>query len=378
MLSGRLEAIWNQVSFIAKLAVKFVMKAKHILYIFIALILAFEGCVAVDVGQQGSAAGRRGLSAQINNEIRPYALDLAAWEINNLLTTNHKVAVKGPGATDFSGLPENVSTVLIAENFTVFPQVRVKLVEPPLLLVISPRDRIAYYDRILLTPGLTGDSMEQIEGKVDALDLSSLIVQLGGFGAAYPAIVSPDMADQHIINAVVEEWAHQYLAFKPLGFLYLVDSLGWRQAPDVIVMNETLAGMIAREIGSKVYERYYSNTVSKMDSPDPGAFDFNREMRETRLKVDGLLAAGKIEEAERYMQDRRIVFNRKGYAIRKLNQAYFAFHGIYGQDPGAVSPVYSDMLKLRKNYAGLAGFVDKISGMTTYAELERSVSGPAD
>jgi hypothetical protein len=378
MLSGWLATIWNQVSFIAKLVGKFVMKTKYILYIFIALVLAFEGCGVVDVGRQGGADGRRGLSAQIQKEIRPHALDIAAWEINNLLTTSHKVAAKGPGATDFSGLPENVSTVLIAENITVFPQVRVKLVEPPLLLVISPRDRIAYYDRILLTPDLTGDVMAEIEGKVDALDLSSLVVRLGGFGAAYPAIVSPDMAPAHIINAVVEEWAHQYLAFKPLGFLYLVDSLGWRQDPDVIVMNETLAGMIAREIGSKVYERYYSNTVSKADGPARAGFDFNREMRETRLKVDGLLAAGKIEEAERYMQDRRIDFNRQGYKIRKLNQAYFAFHGIYGQDPGAVSPVYRDMLKLRKNYAGLAGFVDIISGMTAYADLEEAVEGPAD
>jgi hypothetical protein len=378
MLSGRLEAIWNQVSFIAELKVKFMRKTGYVLYIFAAIIIVCGGCGAVDVGQQGSADGRRVLSAQIQKEIRPHALDIAAWEINNLLTPRPGDDAKGPGVAGFSNLPENISSVLIAENITVFPQVRVKLVEPPLLLVISPRDRIAYYDRILLTPGLTGDSMEQIEGKVDALDLSSLVVQLGGFGAAYPAIVSPDMAPAHIVNAVVEEWAHQYLAFKPLGFLYLVDSLGLRQDPGVIVMNETLAGMIAREIGGKVYERYYSNTVGKADSPDPGAFDFNREMRETRLKVDGLLANGKIEEAERYMQDRLIDFNRQGYKIRKLNQAYFAFHGIYGQDPGAVSPVYRDMLKLRKNYPDLAGFVDKISGMASYADLEKAARGPAD
>jgi len=378
MLSGWLATIWNQESFIAKLVGKFVMKTKYILYIFIALVLAFEGCGAVDVGQQGSAAGRWGLSAQIQKEIRPHALDIAAWEFNNLVSGGDKYAGNDFRIMQFAALPETISEVLIAENFTVFPQVRVKLVEPPLLLVISPRDHIAYCDRILLTPDLNGEVIAQIEGKVDALDLSSLIVQLGGFGAAYPAIVSPDMAPENIVNAVVEEWAHQYLAFKPLGFLYLADSLGWRQDPEVIVMNETLAGMIAREIGDKVYERYYSGTGSKESSPDPVAFDFNKEMRETRLEVDGLLATGKIEEAERYMEGRRIDFNRQGYAIRKLNQAYFAFHGIYGQDPGAVSPVYRDMLKLRKDYAGLAGFVDKISGMTGYKDLEKSVSGPAD
>ncbi|MCX6001385.1 MAG: hypothetical protein NTY79_02430, partial [Chloroflexi bacterium] len=175
-----------------------------------------------------------------------------------------------------------------------------------------------------------------------------------------------------IVNAAVEEWAHQYLAFKPLGFLYLLDSLGLRQDPAVIVLNETLAGMIAREIGDKVYERYYSNAGGKVDSTGQVVFDFNKEMRETRLNVDGLLAAGKIGEAEQYMKDRRLYFNQHGYAIRKLNQAYFAFHGIYGQDPGAVSPVYQDMLKLRKNYGNLAGFVDKISGMASYADLEKA------
>lgn len=346
--------------------------------ILIAMLLACAGCRVFAPGQPGGAADRQGLSAQIRNEIRPYTLDIAAWEINNLLSADVQDTGSGPGVTGFSDLPSNISTVLIAENITVFPQVRVKLVEPPLLLVISPRDRIAYYDRILLTPGLTGDIMAQIEEKVDALDLSSLVIQLGGFGAAYPAIVSPDMAPAYIVNAVVEEWAHQYLAFKPLGFLYLVDSLGWRQDPEVIVMNETLAGMIAREIGDKVYERYYPGTGSKMNRQDPGAFDFNSEMRETRLKVDGLLAAGNIEEAERYMQVRRTDFNRQGYAIRKLNQAYFAFHGIYGQDPGSVSPVYRDMLKLRKNYAGLAGFIDKMSCMTGYKDLGKALIGQSE
>ena len=354
------------------------MKKEYILYIFVAIMSVCEGCNPDDVGQPGRAGGQPGLAIQIRNEIKPYALDLAAWEINNLFSAGDKVAAKDPGVTDFSGLPENISAVLIAENITVFPQVRVKLIEPPLLLVISPRDRIAYYDRILLMPGLSDDVMAKIEQRVDALELSSLVVKLGGFGAAYPAIVSPDMAPIHIVNAVVEEWSHQYLAFKPLGFLYLIDSLGLRQDPDVIVMNETLAGMIAQEIGNKVYERYYLNSGSRVNSPGQAVFDFNREMRDTRHNVDVSLAAGRIEEAERYMESRRIDFNRQGYKLRKLNQAYFAFHGIYGQDPGAVSPVYQDMLKLRKSNANLAGFVDKISGMTAYADLERSVSSPVN
>ena len=312
------------------------------------------------------------------NEIEPYALDLVRWQVSNLVTYGGKDAGVDPGTNELPGLAENISNVLIAENFAVFPQVRVKLAEPPLLLVVSNRDRIVYLDRILLSPGLSDDTMAQIEAKVDALGLSSLVVRIGGFGAAYPAVVSPDMKAAHIINAAVEEWAHQYLAFKPLGFLYLADSLGLRQDPDVIVMNETLAGMIAKEIGGKVYQNYYSGAGSQPDEPNRGVFDFDKEMRETRLKADGLLAAAKIDEAEGYMEARRIYLNSHGYRIRKLNQAYFAFHGIYGQDPGAVSPVYRDMLALRRSCAGLSGFVDQTSAMTSYADLRQSVGAKPD
>lgn len=354
------------------------MKKEYLLYIFVGLIMVYVGCLPADTGQPGSPGRGKDLTTQVRSAVKPYALKLAGWEIGNFISAGGKDALKDPRVTRFSSLPEKISEVLNEENITVFPKVRVKLVEPPLLLVISPRDRIAYYDRILLMPGLSVDVMTQIEEKIDTMDLSSLVVQIGGFGAAYPAVVSPAMTGEHIVNAAVEEWAHQYLAFKPLGFLYLLDSLGLRQDPDVIVMNETLAGMIAREIGDRVYERNYDEPASRKAVQTEAQFNYDKEMRETRRNVDSLLAAGKTGEAEKYMEDRRIDFNRQGYTIRKLNQAYFAFHGIYGQDPGAVSPVYQNMLELRKNYASLAGFVDKMAGMTAYADLERSVSSPVN
>jgi hypothetical protein len=53
--------------------------------------------------------------------------------------------------------------------------------------------------------------------------------------------------------------------------------------------------------------------------------------------VDRLLAEGKIEQAEDYMEARRIFFWDNGYQIRRLNQAYFAFHGSYAADPGGAA-----------------------------------------
>jgi hypothetical protein len=37
------------------------------------------------------------------------------------------------------------------------------------------------------------------------------------------------------------------------------------------------------------------------------------------------------------MEQRRIVFWENGYHIRRLNQAYFAFHGSYAADPGGAA-----------------------------------------
>ena len=55
------------------------------------------------------------------------------------------------------------------------------------------------------------------------------------------------------------------------------------------------------------------------------------------LEVDRLLAEGNIDEAESYMESRRIYFWENGYLIRRLNQAYFAFHGSYAAQPGGAA-----------------------------------------
>ncbi|MEZ4715811.1 MAG: hypothetical protein R2851_06945 [Caldilineaceae bacterium] len=63
----------------------------------------------------------------------------------------------------------------------------------------------------------------------------------------------------------------------------------------------------------------------------PTPFDFRTEMRRTRLMVDRLLADPITRRGRRpYMEQQRQQFVANGYPIRKLNQAYFAFHGSYG------------------------------------------------
>jgi hypothetical protein len=95
-------------------------------------------------------------------------------------------------------------------------------------------------------------------------------------------------------------------------------------------------------------------------------------MRETRVRVDELLAEDKIEQAEAYMEDRRQVFVAQGYNIRKLNQAYFAFYGSYADTPGASGkdPVGPAVLEFFVRAPDLHTFVSRVARITTFSELE--------
>ena len=256
-----------------------------------------------------------------------------------------------------------------------FPPVNFKLEKPPYLLVISPRDRIESMREITLKPSLILDEIEDVEARVDELEVSSLVVSLGGLGATYPTLVTNETSLQSTIETAIEEWLHQYLVFKPLGFLYLLDLAGLSRNYEIATMNETLTGMVSKEIGLIVYEKYYSeykNGVNQNQVMEPG-FDFNREMREIRKAADNYLAQGEIEQAEEFMEQKRQYLTSMGYYIRKLNQAYFAFHGTYADRPAFISPIGIELKELRSRSASLKDFLNTVASMTNSQELEDSI-----
>ncbi|TET16460.1 MAG: hypothetical protein E3J75_05180 [Dehalococcoidia bacterium] len=256
-----------------------------------------------------------------------------------------------------------------------FPPLNFKLEKPPYLLVISPRDRIESTRRITLQQSISLKEIEDIEAKVDKLGVSSLVVELGGFGATYPSFVTDGAGLRFTIDMATEEWLHQYLVFKPLGFLYLLDSTGVSRNYEIATINETLVSMVSKEIGTIVVERYYSqyengdNQTQIVDSE----FDFNREMRDIRRAVDKYLAQGEIEQAEEFMEQKRQYLASKGYYIRKLNQAYFAFYGTYADSPTSISPLGLELKKLRSQSASLKDFLDKVAAMTSRQDLIESI-----
>jgi len=74
----------------------------------------------------------------------------------------------------------------------VFPPPEFELETPPHLLVISPRNKIETTKDALLIKDLSLEEMTSIEAAVDKLNVSSLVVDLGGVGpirTSLPAIL---------------------------------------------------------------------------------------------------------------------------------------------------------------------------------------------
>jgi predicted nucleic acid-binding Zn-ribbon protein len=255
----------------------------------------------------------------------------------------------------------------------IFPPVNFELDKLPCLLVVSPRHRIESMREILLQPNISLEEIEDIEAKVDKLDVSSLVVKLGGLSTPYPTLVTNEASLQFTIDTATEEWLHQYLVFKPLGFLYLLDLAGVSRNYEIATMNETLASIVSKEISSIVYEKYYpeyGNGVNQTAEPE---FDFNREMREIRKIVDKYLARGEIEQAEELMEQKRQYLASMGRYIRKLNQAYFAWHGTYADRPTSISPIGLELKELRSQSASLKDFLNSVAVMTSRQDLRDSI-----
>jgi hypothetical protein len=256
----------------------------------------------------------------------------------------------------------------------------------PLALIVSPRDTIRQDADISLIPDLTVADRTSLEEQVDQnLDVSSLVVNIGGVGM-YPTMVMQTTSINWLAEVVAHEWIHNVLTLRPLGASYM-------KSPELRIMNETTASIAGKEIGAALIERFYPEFVpppppptdDSQDSPEPTqpaeppAFDFRAEMHETRINADELLADGKIEEAEAYMEARRQFFWENGYHIRKLNQAYFAFHGAYADQPGgaagAADPVGPAVRALRAQSDSLASFINRISWMWSFDQLQAAVKG---
>jgi hypothetical protein len=255
----------------------------------------------------------------------------------------------------------------------------------PLALIVSPRNKIEQTANISVLPTLTINEQIDLENSVtESLDLSTHVVAIGGVGV-YPTMVMETTDLRWMLSTIAHEWIHNYLNIRPLG-------LNYSTTPELRTMNETTANIAGDEVGHLVLEMYYpellaSNSNGNLirfdqhflpsnNSDDPPPFDFRAEMHETRVTADELLAEGKIDEAESYMETRRQFLWDNGYLLRKLNQAYFAFHGAYADSPGGAAgedPVGPAVRALREQSLTLKDFIKTIARMTSFEQLQEAI-----
>ncbi len=377
------------------------MKIRTILVVVMALLFTVWGT---------SCGSRNDINHRINAIVKADRFSLTAWEVITLTDEIRQINAKTePGDDDIntvkqyfgiteqepglqsgkSALQDRVERIIerqIRDTLTKngiynpflgwkfgFPPVNFRLSKPPNLLVVSPREKIERIEEAMLLPDLSVERAESLEAEIEALGVSALVVPLGGLGATFPTFVQNNADLRFTIDTAAEEWLHQYLAFKPLGFDYVLHLLGITRNYDIVTINETVAGMVAKEIGEQVYDTYYAKSEPVKVTMQPGkpAFDFNAEMREIRKAVDAYLADGEVAQAEQYMREKRDSLETKGYYIRKLNQAYFAFYGSYADAPTSIDPIGTKLKEIREQSASLKDFMSMVGNVNKVEDLDK-------
>lgn len=277
-------------------------------------------------------------------------------------------------------LEGQVAAVLVRQGFglggQLLPPISMYFTQVPNLLIVSPREQIRFDISINLY-AMTAAEEDALERQIDeSLDVSSLIVPLGGI-ALYPAMILETSSIPFAVETFAHEWLHHYLFFFPLGLAY--DFGG-----EARIINETTANLFGKELSRLVLARYYPDLLPPSSlpraqdidepspTPDPDAFNYGAAMNETRVTVDQLLAEGKVEAAEAYMEQRRILFVENGYRIRKLNQAYFAFYGGYQSGTpgvGGSDPIGPAVQAVRDQSGSIFEWIATMRSITTREAL---------
>ncbi len=248
----------------------------------------------------------------------------------------------------------------------IWPPVDVRFGAPPTLLVISPRNEIDMVGAVFLDPDIEPFDRDAVEKQVYAeLDYAAFVDNIAGL-ASFPNMVADAYSTRTIVRTAAHEWLHAYWFFHPFGRNYFAST-------EMTTLNETAATLAGNEIGDIAFERMggdLSVNARRYIAEDRVDPRFTAFMRETRIEAERLLAEGLVAEAEEYMRKRQWDLRLRGYYIRKLNQAYFAFRGRYAGSPASVSPVGEQMRELRSYMADIGEFIRVISEVSSPAEFD--------
>jgi hypothetical protein len=248
----------------------------------------------------------------------------------------------------------------------VWPPVDLELSGSPRVLVVSPRAEIRRVVDLPLRLDLDRDELLALEAETEREDesVSALIVATGGV-ATYPAIVSDSRSYRSTVSTATHEWVHHHLAFYPLGRAFF-------DSPDARTINETVAAVAGDELRDLVLARYGEPSPPEEvdESGEEAPVDRAEVLRELRLEVDELLAAGEIAAAERRMEEVRRFLEDNGVFIRRINQAHFAWFGTYAARADATDPLGPQIFEIRERAGSLRRFLELVRGQTSRADIE--------
>jgi len=263
-----------------------------------------------------------------------------------------------------------ISNVLIEEELGIsfnilIPPTDFKLDSPPDIVVTSPRDKIVFSSSRLISNNLTELEKSEIELLIESnKETSAIVDKLGGLGT-YPAFVSDKGSLRNLLQTASHEWLHNYWILHPIG-RHMWDS------SEMNILNETAANIAGDELGDIAFQSIggiITEHSSSTKSSTEYKFYLNEILKETRLEVDKLLAKKKIEEAENYMATVTRNLQSKGYPIRKINQAYFAFHGNYADNPSSTSSIGIELKEYRGYFGNIGQFIKSISKIENYTQF---------
>ena len=310
---------------------------------------------------RGFRAG--GASAKAETLTDDYLQELQARERELRPEAEEAIEAEIASVVDGAGLGSRLGIV--------WPPVDIRLGDPPTLLVLSPRDDINMVGAVFLDADIEPFERDDVEKRVyGELGYAAYVDDIAGL-ATYPNMVSDAHSTRHILRTAAHEWLHAYWLFHPFGRNYFASE-------EMTTLNETAATLAGNELGDIVFERMggdLSENARRYAAESRVNPRFTAFMRETRLEVERLLSEGELDAAEEYMRKRQWELRLRGYYIRKLNQAYFAFRGRYADSPASLSPIGERMRELRSTTADVGEFIREISKVSTPAEFEPLLEG---
>ena len=312
-------------------------------------LFSIGGPVRDDPSAEGAVRSYFGLEDRYGAEARRLENTVEA-----VIEGRVDAAIREAGIDSLLGLPGALA---------VWPPVDIEITRSPRVLVSSPRAEIKRVEDRLLRADLTTLERDTIELDEEASDpsISVLAAPTGGV-ATYPAIVRASASYRSLVTTAAHEWVHHYLVFYPLGRAIYED-------PDGLTINETVASIAGDELGAMVLARH-ADPAPPRAPPAAPTIDRDEVLRELHSEVDSLLAAGRIAEAERRMEEVRQLLEDHGVYIRRINQAFFAFYGTYASRPHAIHPLGGQLIEIRDRAGSLARFLELVRGVSSAVEVE--------